>query len=129
MFTLLPQLYYICDPCYIIDNKYWNGFCDCLSDNRIEKINFMGVDIVVIGTMEGDGSYSSNKNIEFDVDAGIIAAIPFNAPFLSKNFAPHEYYLYYPDEDLVCDYQQGTLKFGDLEIYTMPVIEEVEEED
>lgn len=82
---LSPGLYFIGDPCYVIDESLWDEFCNVL--DKIEKENgylggiveFKGARLFVATTMYGDGSYiEEHTNKTIGVDSGLIGAIPLD---------------------------------------------------
>jgi hypothetical protein len=95
----------------------WDDFCQYIVNG---KITYNGIEIAIFHTAWGDGHYkSSDTFVYFPVDSGTIAAIPYNADFLRQDIPSHEHYLYATDSNgIECEYKNGTIRFGNLEIYT-----------
>jgi hypothetical protein len=84
--TLLPAGdYYIGDLCYVIpDDESWSDFLDgywaTLEYNSTQDygggFKFRGRDIFAANTAYGDGSYLGSNDKRYDVDAGLIGALP-----------------------------------------------------
>lgn len=80
--TLPAGKYYIGDPCYVIDERLWSDFCNVTmrGDEDIAMngciIDFQGHKCFVCATNSGDGTYTDQMQREYDVDSGLIGAIP-----------------------------------------------------
>lgn len=68
-------LYYIGDPCYVIDEDKWDSFCHKIPRHDM-LMEFEGLDVLVHDTAHGDGLYETNTMQNIAVDSGLIAILP-----------------------------------------------------
>lgn len=114
--------YYICDPCYVIDSNKWDQFLDIMDGNSYFGYN--GKQYVCLHTYFGDGSYPSNHDnyegntLIFDVDSGMIGAIPLDSEFLNTNESLNEDYIFEFTEPFECKNNNGKLIFSNVVIDT-----------
>ena len=129
-FELQPGKYVICDPCYAIDEDKWisvlkkTRYFGSFKDDTFEVYNdkedqggvfeLNGHKLYCHSTAYGDGIYESNIGERFDVDTGMIACIPLEmVGGDAKGEYVHEFSL-----PFTCSYENGTFRFGGVEIYT-----------
>ena len=75
--------WYVGDPCYAINNHFWQDFCDEVSKFSHDALEGTGVNFVFHGTecsiynsgLGGDGSFTV-KGLEFKVDSGMLSVLP-----------------------------------------------------
>lgn len=72
--------YFVGDPCYFVPNEEWDNFCDTLftTDDTTDTktITILDYKCQCQHTMYGDGSYRGDNGLEYDVDAGLLGAVP-----------------------------------------------------
>jgi len=115
--------YYIGDPCYVFHDKEWS---DVLSqtDYFSKAIKVKGKSYPVLGgsTAYGDGVYIGSDGLNYAVDSGMIAIIPF-AACSKKEVYNHAVYGFIGHfitfkEAFEASQEFGIFKFGNLEIDT-----------
>lgn len=79
--TLPTGRYFIGDPCYTAgeDDQAWQKWCDVsFKGNNNDFLGALYNDqpVIGIGTAYGDGSYEDQNGRNYDVDAGMIGAVP-----------------------------------------------------
>lgn len=131
--------YYVGDPCYVFDEE-WNDVLDAtgffglfeneqaIKDDRYSPRDeqhgvFMYKDKALCGssTAYGDGSYNSNIGFRFDVDAGLLGAIPLelcDKDKLAETLKHDSGKIVKFDAPFSIDYKDGTIYMGHVEIYT-----------
>jgi hypothetical protein len=74
-FSLPAGTYYIGDPCYVFRDGNWSKVCDNLgkSDGIFDCLSML---FFMAGTEYGDGCYYDQDGHMFDVDAGVLGAVP-----------------------------------------------------
>ena len=121
MITIPAGKYVLGDPCYSIDDDHWMDLlhsCD-IFENPIGKIH--GFTVLAFGTAYGDGCYNSTIDFTFPVDAGLIGLVPFEyiEKFGSKYESRSDLSTVVEfNDDVNCYSENGTLHFGNIEIYT-----------
>lgn len=127
--TLPAGVYVISDPCYVIDREDY--------DVLLAETNYFGVDrddicergggiftdnktgrqFAVLSTLFGDGFFPSNVGKSFPVDAGCIACVPIEMvqPHVSEDPGVVKIIMEQPFD---IHYNDGTIIYGDVEIYT-----------
>lgn len=127
--TLPAGVYVISDPCYVIDREDY--------DVLLEETNYFGVDrddicergggiftdsrtgrqFAVLSTLWGDGYFPSNVGKSFPVDAGCIACVPIEMvqPHVSEDPGVMKIIM---EQPFKIHYDEGTIIYGDVEIYT-----------
>ena len=117
--TLQAGTYIIGDPCYFTPKDKWDELLEnssYFSDYEGFYKNDAGkkVKVVAFGTESGDGSYPNNQDSNmFDVDAALIGITK-----KAGRQIPSGCFAYTFDLDIECFREDGTIHFGDLEIYT-----------
>lgn len=108
--------YVLGDPCYSVPDALWLPLlksCDYFV-NPIGTVN--GVNVLAFSTMYGDGEYRASNGENYPVDAGLIGLVPYD--FAEINY-PYSVTIVTFDEPTYCYKDgQGTLTFGDIDIYT-----------
>ena len=78
--TLPAWKYYIWDPCYAINNNYWQQFVDKTFEKDSQGwsafFEFYGYNVLLSGTAYGDWCYQDNHWNSYAVDAGLIGILP-----------------------------------------------------
>lgn len=84
--------YYVGDPCYVIQGenyKRWDDFIDHYFEIEGCKngvyTTWEGKQLFAANTMYGDGVYQDQKQNSYPVDAGMIAAVPFELIDMHEN--------------------------------------------
>lgn len=127
--------YWIGDPCYVLGEGQfgfdWDKFCSaCFKDDPTGRLNegvvdHQGIRFAHFGTAYGDGCYGDQFGNSYGVDAGCLACIP--AAFVRDEDAGlgtfHQF-----DNDFDCEYDEGKIIFGHVEIDTDPEPDEDEDE-
>ena len=114
----MSNKYFVCDPCYVIPDEKWDDFCDVFNDREDDIFTFEGVTVFAHTTEFGDGCYADKGGSPemFDVDSGIIGAIPIELcpDAVQSEFATAEL------EIQECYYDDGIFHIGQYEIDTDP---------
>lgn len=137
--------YFIGDPCYAIPDKDWGDVLDATcffglyedekamtgdgdyqdKEDQGGVFEWKGFKIAAHSTAYGDGVYASNIGTGFSVDAGLIGAVP--GALVSEAIELGETTLEQLDrlgkmvtfdKPVRISYSEGTIKIGDIEIYT-----------
>ena len=81
----MKEMWYVGDPCYVVNDSDWSVFCETLWKNENHKIrdepcSFMwkGHNVQVFSSPGGDGCWTFSSG-EIGVDAGIISIMPLEA--------------------------------------------------
>lgn len=112
--------YWVGDCCYFIDPDIdWSQeFCEPFFNNeKGEPFLIRGILVAASSTMYGDGSYTSNIDFEFGVDAGLIGVIPESLTKINPNSHLLGVLVDFK-EDFTVSYEDGTIYIGHIEIYT-----------
>lgn len=141
MTTVMPAgTYYVGDICYVM-HDVWEECCELFFEGRNDHGCNEGVFKLKDGrkfanfnTAYGDGSYSSNINESFCVDSGSIGCIKLEDirdETYSSDLIKDLGAIYTFDRDFVVSEHNGTISFGDVNIYTNedPYYEEEEEDE
>lgn len=106
--TMPAGMYYIGDPCYVINQ--WDEFLMPMW-SADGKRSFIWKDqkCVVFQTAYGDGVYEDRDGRSYPVDAGIIGAIPYVACDESPEAAGNVFNF---KEDWLAETDGETLRFG-----------------
>ncbi|ADG59928.1 hypothetical protein Acj9p028 [Acinetobacter phage Acj9] len=129
----LPKAdYIVIDPCYVMRSDAYDQLCEKMDfDANAQLIEIDGHQMALSGTAYGDGSYQSTSNTVFPVDAGIIGAVPLALCDLNK--LDEQWVIYagvrFNDTEISFEYDNGTFKFNDLQIFTNYEEEEDDLED
>lgn len=135
-FTVEPGVYWLGDPNYVFPKRakgdpvsLWHVWLENSYANRPEvDPNYLDVldaeigghRVVAFSTLYGDGEYGWNRNHwqTFPVDTGLIGLVPIEFAVLD-DWARRDGVIAYFDESTTClRYEDGTLVFGSIEIYT-----------
>lgn len=123
-FALPAGDYVIVDPCYVLNDDHYQRWLDHASAEEKRtgqypydsQLSIEASQLVTLSTEWGDGRYDSNMPASFPVDSGNIGCIP--TTLVSKDGVRDgmrhtftEAFECYRDDN-------GTLHFGDVEIYT-----------
>ena len=132
MIILPKATYIVIDPCYVMtEDNYDLLLNEYTGNNGPEATEVMvnGHKMALSGTAWGDGTYDSNSSTSFSVDAGIIGAVPLAlcCPEKLKEEFVKENSVIMTDTQVTFDFDNGTFKINNLEIYTG--YDEEEEED
>lgn len=84
-FELPPGAYMLGDPCYFVADKQWSKACDNIgnrdsamfelpSEEKYWKSKEKGT-VLMLSTLQGDGSYPGNNGFDYGVDAGLLGAV------------------------------------------------------
>ena len=118
----LPEgLYFIGDPCYVVKDELWSEYCDESPDlDEGGVFEFHGAQVFVSSTQYGDGTYYDQESGVYPVDAGVIGATPLEAGFTVEDVREDLGEIIFIDEEFECEVldHEGTIKIGDIEIYT-----------
>ena len=132
--TLPAGVYYIGDPCYVIDDDEWNDFLDIFWDveDKIYEPDFIYKDRLLFchGTRHGDGFFPV-CNMPFsgstwlDVDAGMLACLPI-ALVASDQISDLHYtpdngkgkLIMAFDKEFECGYDDGVFTFETMTVNT-----------
>lgn len=132
--------YFIGDPCYVIDDEKWDSFLEkSLYFNLFEDedamknhgnyrsqdeqggiFEFEEYEYSAFSTAFGDGNYNSNGYGFFPVDSGSLGAIPIELCHLSEEEIINQSLgsIVEFDKPFYCSSDNGTIIFGNVEIYT-----------
>lgn len=131
--TMQAGTYFVGDLCYVMHPE-WNEVCDLIIDGHsCKEGEFELVDgrrFAMYNTAYGDGQYSSNTPNKFCVDSGSIGCIrleditdeTYSMELVSDLGAIITF-----ENDFVTSVHNGTIRFGDVEIYTADMDEEEDE--
>jgi hypothetical protein len=111
--TLKPGLYFIGDPCYVI-NESWTEFIDKVKENTITE--FRGYEVFYGGTAWGDGTYLDNNGNEYPVDSGCLGIIPVDLIELDSSQELGQIVNF--DDEFDVDNDGGIFTFGHIFINT-----------
>jgi hypothetical protein len=81
--------YYLCDPCYVVNDDQWNDYLRSLYSVTDGVFEFKESICVAFVTEYGDGTYEDQHGNMFDVDSGLIGITPIDCAFL--NDQPNKY--------------------------------------
>jgi hypothetical protein len=149
--TMLPGKYYLGDPCYALSDERYAQLLDLIGCNDTARAILHGSvlegefnlpdgpRLVVFNTLWGDGIYAGSDGREYMVDAGCIAAIPWElvdpvkmATNGLENWEPTNMSLvsgpWYATSDCNRSTGDGTLTFGHVRIDTGDSNEEEDED-
>ena len=134
--TMQAGTYYVGDLCYVMHPE-WNEVCELIIDKHsCKEGEFELVDgrrFAIYNTSYGDGQYSSNTPHKFCVDSGSIGCIrleditdeTYSMELVSDLGAIITF-----ESDFVTSVHNGTIRFGNVEIYTADMNEyKYEDED
>jgi len=85
----VQKQFYIGDPCYVIRDDEWMDFLNVFwkaqeMEDYDGNFTWKGENVFCHSTAYGDGCYESDQGVSFDVDAGLIGAIPLTLCCESK---------------------------------------------
>jgi len=141
MMNVLPAgQYLISDPCYVFDRERYDALLEETNYFGLSSVDpqfargggifvdkVTGLKFAVVGTAYGDGLFSSNDGDTYPVDAGCIAIIPFG--MLDTPYSPYGHGGAEFKEDFAVEYlEDGTIKFGHVEIYTARDVDDKDDE-
>ena len=111
--------YWIGDPCYVI-TPWTQWLEDEYFDNVGELFfNYNDLTICAMDTEGGDGNYPTNGYGHVGVDAGMISAIPLEALKDKKiSELENDGFVVKMKRDFTVGYHDGTIIFGNVEVYT-----------
>lgn len=126
--TLPPGRYLIIDPCYAIQTSKWNEVSDVIllgDTNDVKTYN--GHQFIAYSTEYGDGVYEDEQGNSYDVDSGMIGAIPEamvtdGVGILLGEMQEGRWIT--SETGLVCSKDGAVLNFGGITINTDPPDEE-----
>ena len=140
--NLKPGRYIVCDPCYVLSNpaEKWKEILKKTGSFGLEskhynithggKFKIGEYTLACYGTAHGDGVYSGydhklkeQRHRVFPVDAGCLACIPYDMISTDeliklKNWDPEYLIFINSEKPIECYYENGTIHFGQLEIWT-----------
>lgn len=106
--------FYVGDPCYALNNEHYNIWGDKYNyEDGIHEIN--GFYFAVYGTEFGDGSYQGSNNINYSVDSGTIALIPFELVNMEEDISEGSFIeskyaeLLFENGDFIVKYEDGEI--------------------
>ena len=119
--------YVIGDPCYIIPRESYKRFLEAFwaAENKNERgitvVKYEGHNCFVSDTFGGDGIFPSSIGFEFEVDTGLIAAIPVEVIEIigQREDRKEDCITVYCDDDAPVRYDKGTISFANLKIWTV----------
>ena len=106
--------YYIGDPCYVIAEENWDAWLDAYREGDGE-LTYNGHEMWAHQTYFGDGSYKDQQGREYGVDAGTLAAVPFD--LVERSFGSLGHVIDF-DKPFECSCDEGVFTFGNIVIDT-----------
>lgn len=124
--------YHVGDLCYVLTEEKWEEACELMfptvdsgRQGRYGTFTLSdGTVFTILPTKYGDGCYPSSRETCFAVDSGTIGCILASSLERSGDFADAGVF---DLEDFTPEYDDGTLHFGDVSIYTGDDAEEDDE--
>ena len=115
--TMPAGTYYVGDLCYVLQGSDWDDvidlmFPDSRSGHYGEHTLMDGRKFAILRTAYGDGEYPDDRGNSYPVDSGTIGCILTDATSTT-----HGAIIQFDQPFEVVD-RNGTLCFGDVEIYT-----------
>lgn len=116
--------YYIGDPCYIFGESWSNVLADTDFFNSGGVVKLFGKECIVGATAYGDGTYTDNFERNYNVDAGLIGALPVSLISIDKKrtvkeIAKHNgMHIVEFKDDFEVSISGGIFIFGDIKIDT-----------
>lgn len=78
LMELLPAgKYFIGDCCYVLDDEVYHGVWGKQLNYQTGTFDVQGKRVAVAGTATGDGWFRGSDGVDYSVDSGTIAIVPF----------------------------------------------------
>lgn len=110
--------YYLGDPCYAVPNERWTEWLEAADYTRqnVLRADLDGQPVLGFSTLYGDGVYPGSDGHEYPVDAGLIGLVPVAVAGDDWDERLGRKVTF--TDTVVCQYERGLLRFGDITIDT-----------
>ena len=125
--TFKAGVYYIGDPCYIMNRDTWSDFCNLVFKNLFDQDEpkFKDQLFFMTNPKYGDGTYYDNYGKEYFVDSGCIGIFP--EELIEKEAVGGHIVIF--DKDFKVDCKNYVLKCDDIFVFLDNSVHDEQERD